>query len=297
MKIVDNKILNVIFQVTIAVALAGLVMYLIQEIITIWEGSAYTVFIIIADFIGIVALVTFIVWMFMSDSKNIALNIALIFGATYVLLYSFAHFFVVQYRNNTGDPPGAGTTLGNYIDSGVSLMGLIFLVLSSILMIVVFAFRFVKRSEKPTYEKFAILVWLLLIGIYDFSGFYYVKQSITFGTPASPLSTYLGLSFLPTTLELILILFALILISLKLFGSLDPRAETVLILTLANAIFICFAISTVNSIGFNPTDPTRIPSVIGNHFIMASTLATIIISFIMLIKQHGVGSRARRRNT
>lgn len=297
MKIVNNKILNVIFQITIAVAIAGLVMFFIQEIITIWEGTAYTVLLVIADFIGIVGLVIFIVWMFIADSKEVTLNIAMIFGAVYILLYSFAHFFVIQYRNNSGDPPGTGTVLGNYIDSGVSLIGLVFLMIVSILMIVSFSLRFRKGSEIAVYEKFAILIWLLIIAIYDFSGFYYVKQSITYGTVASPLETPLGISFLPTTLELIFILFAVILISLKLFGKMNPKVETVLILTIANAVLIGFAIATVNLIGFYPSDPTRIPSVIGNHFIMASTLATIITTFVMLIKQYGVGRRAGRSNS
>ncbi len=291
MKIVENKILNIIFQVAIAIGVAGLIMYLIQEIITIWTSTAYTIILVIADFVGIIALITFIVWMFLPSNRDITLNVAFISSAAYVLLYSFAHFFVVQYRSSIGSAPGTGNILGDYISSGVSLIGLIALTILSILMIVVFALRFVKRSEMPIYEKFATLIWLLVLAIYDFGGFYYVKQSITYGTEAVPLTTLLGITFLPNTLELIFLLFAATIVIFKLFGKMDKKVEKVLVLTLVNAFFLAFAIATVNSLGFAIAITARIPSVIGNHFIMFGTLVVIITSFIMLVKEYPVRSR------
>ncbi len=291
MKIVENKILNIIFQVAIAIGVAGLIMYLIQEIITIWTSTAYTIILVIADFVGIIALITFIVWMFLPSNRDITLNVAFISSAAYVLLYSFAHFFVVQYRSSIGSAPGTGNILGDYISSGVSLIGLIALTILSILMIVVFALRFVKRSEMPIYEKFATLIWLLVLAIYDFGGFYYVKQSITYGTEAVPLTTLLGITFLPNTLELIFLLFAATIVIFKLFGKMDKKVEKILVLTLVNAFFLAFAIATVNSLGFATAITARIPSVIGNHFIMFGTLVVIITSFIMLVKEYPVRSR------
>lgn len=292
MKIVENKILNIIFQVAIAVGIAGLIMFLIQEIVIIWViGAAYTVILVIADFVGIISLITFIVWMFLSNRRDIALNVAFISGAMFVLLYSFAHFFVVAYRNNNAVAPATGSTLGDFISSGVSLVGLVALTILSILMIVVFALRFVKRGEMPIYEKFAVLIWLLVLAIYDFGGFYYVKQSITYGTTGAPLQTILGITFLPNTLELIFLLFAALLVIYKLFGKMDRKVEKILLLALVNVFLLALAIVTVNSLGFGTTSPAQIPTVIGNHFIMASTLAVMITTFIMLIKEYPVRSR------
>lgn len=291
MKIVENKILNIVFQLAIAIGAAGLVMFLIQEIITIWDSTAYTIILVIADFVGIIALITFIVWMFLSSNRDIALNVAFISGAIYVLVYSFAHFFVVAYRTSIGSAPNTGTVLGDYISSGVSLIGLVALTILSALMIAVFALRFVKQREMPIYEKFAALIWLLVLALYDFGGFYYVKQSITYGSAASPLPTLLGITFLPNTLELIFLLFAATIVIFKLFGKMDRKVEKILVLTLVNAFFLALAIATVNSLGFATSIPARIPSVIGNHFIMVSTLTMMITTFIMLIKEYPVRAR------
>ena len=214
MKIVENRILNIVFQIAIAVGIAGLIMYLLQEIISIWTGSAYTVILVIADFIGIITLITLIVWMFISSNRTtITLNIVYLGGAIYVFLYSLAHFFVVSYRNNIGsDPINTGSVVLDYIDSGVSLIGLVAIAILSILMIVIISIRFANKEEAPQYVKFGTLIWLILIAIYDFSSFYYVKQSITFGTSGSPLTTVLGITFLPNMLELVFILFAGILL-------------------------------------------------------------------------------------
>lgn len=286
MKIVENKILNIIFQVAIAVGITGLVMFLIQEIVTLWTagGTAYTVILIIADFIGIVSLVTFIVWMFLSVNRDVTLNVALISAAVFVLLYAFAHFFVVAHA-----PVGSGAILTDFTTNGVSLIGLVAIVILSGLMIAVFALRFVKRDSMPVYEQFAVLIWLLVIAIYDFSGFYYVKQSITY--PA--MTVMLGITFLPNTLELIFMLFAALLVIYKLFGKMDVKVEKILLLTLVNAFLLALAIGTVNAMGFIFSPATWIPSVIGNHFIMASCLAVMITTFIMLIKEYPVRNRSR----
>ncbi|MHA1555315.1 MAG: hypothetical protein ACTSPM_00110 [Candidatus Heimdallarchaeota archaeon] len=291
MKIVENKILNIIFQVAIAIGIAGIVMFLIQEIVTIWAGTAYTVILVIADFIGIIALITFIVWMFLPSNRDLTLNVAFISAAIYVLLYSIAHFFVVMYRNNNAVAPATGSILGDFTNSGVSLIGLVVLTLLSGLMIAIFALRFVKRGETPIYEKFAVLIWLLVLAIYDFGGFYYVKQSITYGTAVIPLPTLLGITFLPNVLELIFLLFAALLVIYKLFGKMDKKVEKILVLTLVNVFLLALAIATVNSLGFVFSDPTMIPSVIGNHFIMVSCFAVIITTFIMLIKEYPVRAR------
>ena len=294
MKLVENKILNIVFQIAMAVGIAGLIMYLLQEIVTIWIGTAYTILLVIADFVGIITLIILIVWMFISSNRAITLNIAYLGGAIYVFLYSVAHFFVLLYRNSSGDPISTGSIIRDYIDSGVSLIGLVALVILSIFMIVILSLRFVSRDdETPQFVKFALLIWFILIAIYDFSSFYYVKQSITYGTIGSPLQTALGITFLPNMLELVFILFAGIIIIFKIFGKIDSTIFTILTLTLVNLVFFALAITTVSSIGFVFTNSTRVPSVIGNHFIMIGTLATIITTFVLLIKKYPARLRAR----
>jgi hypothetical protein len=290
MEIVENKILNVVFQVAITIGLAGLGMLLIQEIVALWAvtATAYTVILIIADFIGITSLITFGVWMYLSVNRDLTLNIALIMSAVFVLLYAFAHFFVLAVSGVS-----TGSVISDYTQSGVSLIGLVAVVLLSGLMIAVFILRFIKRDGMPVYEQFALLVWVLVIAIYDFSGFYYAKQTITYGISGTLNEIFLGITFLPRTLELIFLLFAALLIIYKLFGKMDAKAEKILLLTLINVIFLSLAIGTVNGLGITFSNTARIPFVIGAHFIMASCLAVMITTFIMLIKEYPVRSRSR----
>lgn len=290
MEIVENKILNVVFQVAITIGIAGLAMFLIQEIVALWiaTASAYTVILIIADFIGIFSLITFGVWMYLSVNRDITLNIALVMAGVFVFLYAFAQFFVLAL---SGSP--AGNILRDYTAAGVSLIGLVALVILTGLMIAIFILRFIKRDAMPVYEQYAVLVWLLVIAIYDFSGFYYAKQTITYAISGTPNEIFLGITFLPRALELIFLLFGALLIIYKLFGKMDVKVEKILLLTLVNAVFLSLAIGTVNGLGINFGNTATIPFVIGAHFIMASCLAVMITTFIMLIKEYPVRNRSR----
>ena len=248
MELVDNKILNILFKVAIALGLAGIIMFLIQEIVTAMQGTAYTVLVVIADFIGIFALIALIVWLFIPVQKTLVLNLTYLLGAVYVFLFSFAHFFTTLYWENNIAPFGTANILNNFITTGVSFIGLILLVLVTIGIIVLFSLKFTKREEIPVYEKFAVLIWILLIAIYDFGTYYYVRQNITFD---KFLLTTVGITFLPRIIEFIFLLFAAILLIFKLFSKTDNKVMTALTLVLVNMIFFTLAITTVTPSSFS----------------------------------------------
>lgn len=280
MELVENKALNLIIQIAIALGLAGIIMFLIQEIVSGMIGQAYTVIVVIADFIGVFALIALIVWMFIPKFKTFLLNLTYILGAAYIFLFTFAHFFTTMYVNNTIGPIGTGNILDDFIFTGVSFIGLFLLFIITIGVIIVFSLRFTKREEIAIFEKFTILIWIVLIGIYDFTNFYYVRQNLTFG---KALFVNFGITFLPGILEFILLLFAAILIILKYFTKTDKNVISILMLALLNIVFVSYSISTVNYIGFNFTTGTLYPSIVGNHLFMIATVAIIICTFLLMM--------------
>ena len=297
MNIVENKVLDLVLKIIITVGIIGIVMLYLQEIIVLWDYSstsgatAYSIILIIADFIGCISLVIFAVWMFLTSAKDIVLNIALIFLAFFVLLYAFGHFFIINHAGSI-----TGTALTDYSTYGVSLIGLIILVILSILMIIFQIVRAVKRESMSVYEKFAVLLWLITIAIYDISGFYFVKQSMTYGTPGTPMDPLLGITFLPNTLELILMLFIAFVAIYKLFGKMDKTVEKVIMLTLFCAYLLSMSIGTINVIGYAFGGAAiMVPSMIAFVFLMTSCLAMLIFSFVTLVLEFPKSSSSRGR--
>jgi len=309
MELVENKALNIIIQIAIALGLAGIIMFLIQEIVSGMINPAYTVFVVIADFIGVFALIGLIIWMFIPKFQTLVLNITYILGAAYVFLmfipkfqtlvlnityilgaayvflFTFAHFFTTIYVNNIIGPIGTGNILDDFIFTGVSFVGLLLLSIVTIGVIVVFSLRFTKREEIAIFEKFTILIWIVLIGIYDFTNFYFVRQTLTFG---KALFVNFGITFLPGILEFILLLFAAILIILKFFTKTDKNVISILMLVLLNIVFVSYTISTVNYVGFNFTTGALYPSILGNHFFMIATVAIVICTFLLMMFKYPV---------
>jgi hypothetical protein len=284
MDLVENKALNLIFQIAIALGLGGIIMYLIQEIIYGMINPAYTVFVVIADFIGIFALIALIIWMFIPNNKTLILNITYILGAAYVLIFSFAHFFATLYYDYAIFPL-TGNFLDNFITTGSSFFGLLLLFLVTIGVIVVFALRFTNKEEINLYEKFTILVWIILVAIYDFTNSYLIRQRLTFN---KLLFTRFGITFLPGILEFILLLFAAILIILKLFTKADKEIIKVLMFVLLDIVFFAYTITTVNYVGFDFTVGKLAPSIIANHFFIIATVAVLICTFLLMMNRYKV---------
>ena len=99
MEMSQNKTLNLIFKIAVTVILAGIFFYLLQEMISAFPlGEAYTVFIGIADLIGMATVVTFIVRLYLSEKDLLLMNIEIILGAVYVFFYIFSHFMASLYQ-------------------------------------------------------------------------------------------------------------------------------------------------------------------------------------------------------
>ncbi|MEA2071190.1 MAG: hypothetical protein U9O98_07865 [Asgard group archaeon] len=282
----DNKLLNMFFQVAITVCLVGVAMYFLQEITTLMEyyTHAYVIFLGIADFIGIFAIIGFIVWMYLPKQKELVLNITIILAFAYVLLYLFGHFFAPMFVNNNLFALPSTNFLDQFMDVGLSFTGLLVLVVLTIGAIVFFAMQFGKKEELSIFEKFVILLWVLVIAIFDFTSYYYIRQFVGLGNLG--FTPFVGLSFLPTNIEFIFLIVFAIIIAFKFFMNINEETNTILNLLLMNMVFITYAISTVNLVGFNFNNAKMTPSIIGHLLFLIGAFMVVITSFFVLREKY-----------
>lgn len=278
MEIVEKKLLNLFFKISIAVGLMGPFMYLLQEMIASFQSQAYPVFTAIADIVGMFAIVAVILWLFLPKFELILLNIIFLLGIGYVLFFVFANFFISEYFVAI---PGWLTLeyFGRLSAVGISFIGMLLLTIFSIGLIVIFSINFGKRDQFGIFEKFTIILWIIIIGIFDFSSNFYLRNVDTF---ASPLSIQLGISFLPTTIEIILFLFLAILLILNFFVGISEKILSLLTLLLVNTIFITLTIASVNYIGFGFPSNVFIITIFGNIFAIIGTVSLLVCSFLVL---------------
>jgi hypothetical protein len=278
LEIVEKKLLNLFFKISIAVGLMGPLMYLLQEMIASFQSQAYPVFTAIADIIGIFAIIAVILWLFLPKFKLILLNIIFLLGIGYVLFFIFANFFISEYFVSI---PGWFTLeyFGRLSAVGISFIGMLLLTLLSIGLIVIFSLNFGKRDQFGIFEKFTIILWIIIIGIFDFTSNFYLRNVDTF---ASPLNTQLGITFLPATIEIILILFLAIILVLNFFVGISKKILNLLTLLLINTVFLTLTISTVNYIGFTLPSNVLIFSIFGNIFLIIGATSLLVCSFLVL---------------
>jgi hypothetical protein len=276
LQLVKNKLIDILFKVAIAIGLAGIVMYLIQEISTSFIGAAYPIIMVIADFLGIFALIGLIVWLFIvDDHKPLVLNISILIGACSVFLFIFSHFFVTLYTGFS-----TGNILNDFIFSGTNFIALILLNILNIGVIVLFSLKLAKpAAEMPVYEKFTILLWLVALGIFDSTSSYWIRQNSAF---SGVIGATLGISFLPVMLELLVLLFIAVLLIFKYFGKIKDDTLTIFTIFVMDVIFLIYAFVTVNFVGFNFSTASLIPAIIGNHFFMIGALMVLIMTFFLL---------------
>lgn len=283
MEIVEKKLLNLFFKISIAVGLMAPFMYLIQELIASIQSYAYPAFVIIADLIGIFTIIAVIIWLFLPKYELILLNIIFILGIGYVMFFIFAHFFLENYLNAI-----PGWALFTYFEKlsalGISFVGMILVTIFSIGLIVIFSMNFGKRDQFAIYEKFTIILWVLIIGIFDFTANYYLRDFETFN---NPLTIPLGVTFLPATIEFILFLVIAIILILNFFVGINQKILSLLTLLIINTFFITLAISSVNLIGFSISNGNKyVVSILGNVFAMIAAISLVVCTFLVLMTKY-----------
>ena len=267
MQIVENKKTNMSFVISIAVMLSGLVFYLIHEFVSVMVASAHHAFAAIGDLLGIFALIGIIVSLFVPKIEKLLRNISIILGCGYVAFYLFGHFFTPSFYGTTGG------LLTRFSLNGLSFIGLLLLFIFTILMIVIFSMRIKVQEDLPIYQKFSIILWLVLLGVFDFVCFYMVRL-LAFGA-------ILGITFLPTTLELIYFLFGATLLILSFFIGVKKNILSLLVLLFANILAVSYAIGTVNFVGFNFV-VANTALIIGNFLIIMGAIALVVCTYFIL---------------
>jgi len=276
MEMSENKLLNLFFKIAITIGLAGIFMYLMQEWIAALESEAYTVFIAIANIIGMFAIIVFIVRLFVTKHEMLIMNIAILLAAVYIFLYIFGHFFIPQYV-------GISSSLSAFKDNNVNFVGVLVLCLLSIGVIVVFALRFTKRDQFGIYEKFAVILWVIALGIFTFASKLYFRVEEAF---ANVLDPFLGITFLPNMFEFIFILFIAIYLVFSFFVGVNEKILGLLQLLILNSVFLTFAIATTNIIGFDFPDNVYIFSIFGNIFVILGALGLVVCTVFVLREKY-----------
>ena len=264
---------TVSFQISLAVLLAGVLFYLIQELVYAMAKTSYNVFVVLADFIGIFAIIALILWMFLPKFQALIKNIAIILCLSYVFLFLFGHLLAPRSL-------GVG---GNLFDQfaflNLSFIGLLILVIFTIGLLVVFGMRFTKQDEFAIYEKFIIILWLVTIGIFGSIHLYYIRVFTTF----DPFFVAnLGITFLPRNLELIYALFGAVLLIISFFVGINKKILSLLTLLFINILAFTLVIGTIGQIGFDFTDRMHTPYIMGNFLILFGTIALAVCTFFVL---------------
>ncbi len=259
------------FQISLAVILAGLLFYLIQELVYAMERTSYNVFVVLADFIGIFAIIGLILWMFLPKKQELIRNISIILILSYVFLFLFGHLLAPR---SIGAP---GNFLEKFEFYGLSFIGLFIIFILTIGMLVVFGMRFVKQEEFAIYEKFIIIFWLITLGIFDSIHWYIIRAFTTFDTTVN-----LGISFLPRELELIYALFGSILLIISFFVGINKKILSLLTLLFVNIIAFTLVIGTIGQIGFDFSDRMHTPYIMGNFLIIFGTIILAVCTFFVL---------------
>ncbi|MHA1125330.1 MAG: hypothetical protein ACTSO7_06335 [Candidatus Heimdallarchaeota archaeon] len=283
MEMSQNKLLNIFFKVAITLGLAGIFFYLMQEWIAAFQSEAYTVFIAIANIIGMATIVVFIVRLYITKNEVLVMNLGLLLAAVYIFLYIFGHFFIPQYV-------GIITSLNSYTGSGVNFFGVLILTILTAGIIVLLSFRFTKRDQFGIFEKFAVLLWVITLGIFTYSSVLYFRVTDAF---ANVLIPFLGLTFLPTNFEFIFILFIAIYLILSFFVGVNEKILELLQLLILNAVFLTAAIVTTNTIGFDFPDNIYIFSILGNIFVILGALMLVGCT-VFVLKEKYPKSLAKR---
>ncbi|MCF2144768.1 MAG: hypothetical protein K9W42_13805 [Candidatus Heimdallarchaeota archaeon] len=273
MILAEKKALNLSFKIGLAIGLGGLLFYLLQEMTRAFLRQAYPAFIVIADFLGMFALIAFILWLFIPKIDVLLLNIGIILGVGYGFVYVFAHFFAPDYI-------GLGF-LGfyqGYVSNGLNFIGILILTLFSIGVIVVFALNFGKRNQFGIFEKFIVLVWAIILGVFTQFNYYYFRNNDAFD---STLTTDLGITFLPVLIEFLFFLFAALLLILSFFVGIKKKVLDLIVLLFLNVIFLSLAIATTNVIAFD------LPiAIIGNILIIIGAIMVIVCTFFTLREKY-----------
>ncbi|MHA1504784.1 MAG: hypothetical protein ACTSPT_06295 [Candidatus Heimdallarchaeota archaeon] len=276
MEMSQNKLLNIFFKVAITLGLAGIFFYLLQEWIAAFQSEAYTVFIAIANVIGMATIVIFIVRLYITKNEMLVSNLAILIAAVYIFVYIFGHFFIPQYV-------GIITSFDSYTDNGVNFIGVLILTLLTVGVIVLFSLRFTKRDQFGIFEKFAVILWVITLGIFTFSSKLFFRVEEAF---ANVLDPFLGFTFLPVNFEFIFILFIAIYLILSFFVGVNEKILGLLQLLILNAIFLTAAIVTTNTIGFDFPDNIFIFSILGNILVILGALMLVGCTVFVLKEQY-----------
>lgn len=276
MEMSENKLVNIFFKVAITLGLAGIFMYLMLEWIRAFESEALTVFIAIANVIGMATIVVIIVRLYITKNEMLVMNLAILLAAVYIFLYIFGHFFIPQYV-------GISSSLSAFRDNNVNFVGVLLVCILSIGVIVVFALRFTKRDQFGIYEKFAVLLWVIALGIFTFASKLYFRVEEAF---ANILDPFLGITFLPNMFEFIFILFIAVYLVLSFFVGVNEKILGLLQLLILNSVFLTYAIATTNIISFDFPDNIFIFSILGNIFVILGALGLVVCTIFVLREKY-----------
>jgi hypothetical protein len=283
-----NETKKLFFKITISISLLGLLLYFIQEII-LWarilpitmpaNGLPATVF--ISDGIMIITIILIILMLFIGFEKTKIVRTTVIMGTLYLLAFTFAHALIPFFNTGNWAIPvffGKNIVLF-YSNYSISFINLLLLGIITI-FVIVNSFTQMNQEKISITEKITYIVMLCLILIFNVSTLSALRVYLIGMLSAS---LYYGFFMLPYLLEIILIAFAIILITMSIVSK-ENKVINILGLILVNIFFLGFISATVINTNMNLTiGGNYVPIALGNYLIILGTVLTCIAS-IKIIK-------------
>jgi hypothetical protein len=146
-------------------------------------------------------------------------------------------------------------------------------------LFIIFSIGFGKRDQFGIFEKFVIILWILMLGVFDITAKFGIRYREAFG---GELATNIGITFLPGVIEFILLLFVALLLILSFFVGINEKILTLMTLLIINTVFITLTFTTANYFGFVYNLPVDILKILGNILVIAGTIMCIVCTFLVL---------------
>ncbi|MHA1501871.1 MAG: hypothetical protein ACTSSB_08480, partial [Candidatus Heimdallarchaeota archaeon] len=271
---------NMFFKSAIVVALLGVMLYFIQEIV-LWANMygmdppqyGFRLLTMICDGIMIIAIILIVVFILIGKDKKTILRIAVLTGALYLFAYAFSLFFYPFFNYGDwelyNDYIAAGYNILDFYQyfSGASFISLLLTCAYSIYLIVLASMSFGKE-EITILESFSLILLFGLLFVFDNANVHLPRAFLFYtGLPIS----YYGFFMIPIFVEMILLVAGIVLLTLQLTNNAE-KISKLLGIVFINIFFIAMISTTVISAGFVFEEPDLVPFAIGSILICIGTL-------------------------
>jgi hypothetical protein len=283
----ENKGYKIFFNTATSIALVGLILYLIYEMI-LWiremtnpafdiSLGAFPIVLTIANGLAAIGVILIAVLLFLGLEQTVLLRIATILGSGYFFTYALSYLFFPVYNTTDWDFMSGydGNILLAYGDNGQNFLVLLLMGLLALFTLVITSINF-QEQMITLIEKSAIIMVLVtaivrMFTCLDYSKFSFLGLSFLF---------YHGQFFLPVLFEMVLVSMVIIIIALSL-SNIERKYLQLFSVLLANIYIIAIGCLLPSILDFNFVGDAITYS-LANIFLSLGALLTTIASVLLI---------------